>query len=63
VFGEEVVNVDGVIPQYAITSTFGSVAQIEARVGPPDENGNRTSYIAQTPAENSFIYEELEPSC
>ncbi len=62
-FGEEVVNVDGVIPQYAITSTFGSVAQIEARVGPADENGNRASFIAQTPAENSFIYEELEPTC
>ena len=62
-FGEEVVNVDGVIPQYAITSTFGSVAQIEARVGPADENGNRASFVAQTPAENSYIYEELEPTC
>jgi hypothetical protein len=62
-FGEEVVNVDGVIPQYAITSTFGSVAQVELRVGPADENGNRESFTLQTPAPNSYIYEELEPTC
>lgn len=62
-FGEEVVNVDGVIPQFAITSTFGQVAQIELRVGAPDANGNRQAFILQTPAENSYIYAEMEPTC
>ncbi len=62
-FGEEVVAVDGVIPQYAITSQFGSVAQMEVLVGAPDENGNRQSFILQTPAENSYIYDELGTEC
>lgn len=61
--GEDVVAVDGIVPQYAITSQFGSVAQIELVVGAPDENGTRSSFILQTPAENSYIYEELEPTC
>lgn len=60
--GEELVNVNGVIPRYAIESKFGSVAQEELLVGEADENGNRTSYVLSTPAANSFIYEELEES-
>ncbi len=59
-FGEEVVNVDGIIPRYAIETTFGSVAQEELLVGAKDENGNRTSYLLATPAANSLIYEELD---
>ena len=62
-FGEEVVNVDGIIPQYAVTSQFGSVAQFELVVGAPDENGTRQSFNLQTPAENSFIYEEYGTEC
>jgi hypothetical protein len=52
------------IPQvFAISHRFGSTAQIELRIGAPDENGARESFILQTPAENSFIYNELEPTC
>jgi hypothetical protein len=58
--GGEVVNVDGVIPRYAIETKFGSVAQEEVLVGAKDENGNRTSYLLATPAANSLIYEELD---
>lgn len=53
----------GVPERYAITSRFGSVAQAELIVGPPDENGARESFLLQTPAENSFVYSELEPTC
>jgi hypothetical protein len=58
--GGEVVNTDGIIPRYAIETTFGSVAQQELLVGATDENGNRTSYLLPTPAANSLIYEELD---
>jgi hypothetical protein len=58
--GEDVVNVNGVVPSYAIENTFGSVAQQELIVGEADENGARTTYLLATPAANSFIYEELE---
>lgn len=58
--GEELVRTNGVIPRFAIESTFGSVAQQELLVGEADENGGRTSYLLATPAANSFIYEELD---
>lgn len=61
--GGEVPVVDGIPEQFAITSRFGSTAQFELVVGPPDENGVRLAFIINTPAENSFIYNELEPSC
>jgi hypothetical protein len=54
---------DGVPYQYSITSRFGSVGQAELVVGPPDKNGVYESFTLQTPAENSFVYNELEPSC
>jgi hypothetical protein len=54
---------DGVPYQYSITSRFGSVGQFELVVGPPDKNGVYESFTLQTPAENSFVYNELEPSC
>jgi len=58
--GEEVTRTaDNVLPQYAVATQFGSVAQIEMIVGAADVNGTRSTYILSTPAENSFIYEEL----
>lgn len=54
---------DGVPERYALTSRFGSVGQAELLVGAPDENGVRTTFLLQTPAENSWVYSELEPTC
>jgi predicted FMN-binding regulatory protein PaiB len=54
---------DGVPYNYAVTDRFGSVGQAELVVGAADVNGKRTSFLLQTPAENSFVYNELEPSC
>ena len=51
----------GGIPYYAIASTFGETAQIDLIAGPGDENGVRPSFALQTPAANSFVYNELEP--
>jgi hypothetical protein len=61
--GGEVPAVDGIPEQFAITSRFGSTAQFELTVGPADENGVRTSFLLNTPAENAYIYNELEPTC
>jgi hypothetical protein len=61
--GGEPAVVDGLPLQYAIPTRFGSVAQFELIIGAPDENGTRTTYQFQTPAENSYIYNELEPTC
>ncbi len=49
--------------RYALPSTFGSVAQFEMNLGAADENGVRASFLFATPADNSYIYNELEPSC
>lgn len=54
---------DGVPTMYALSTTFGSVAQFESTIGPADENGVRPSFNFATPADNSYIYNELEPSC
>lgn len=48
---------------YAMDTTFGSVAQFEVRFGPADENGIRPAFTFATPADNSYIYNELEPTC
>jgi len=53
----------GQIRKYAISSTFAQTAQVEIKAGPADLNNVRESVILQTPAENSFVYNELEPSC
>jgi hypothetical protein len=53
----------GVPQRFALTGRFGSVAQAELIVGAPNENGVRQSFLLQTPAENSFVYSELEPTC
>ncbi len=54
---------DGIPERYAVTSRFGSVGQIELIVGAPNENGVRQTFQLQTPGENAFIYNELEPTC
>lgn len=61
--GEDVApDADGQLPQFAIGSTFGQTSPIEIKAGPADENGVRTSYVLQTPADNSFVYNELSCS-
>jgi hypothetical protein len=50
---------ENTLAMYAITSTFGSLAQQELIIGETDENGSRTTFLFATPAANSFIYEEL----
>ena len=45
--------------QFAVASTFGQTAQIEIKAGPPDQNGVRETFVLQTPAANSIVYEEL----
>lgn len=54
---------EGLPEQFAITSRFGSVGQAELILGKPNENGVRQTFLLQPPAANSFIYNELEPSC
>ena len=61
--GDETFDDDGLPLNYSITSRFGSTGQIELTIGAPDENGVRQTLVLQTPAENSFVYEELEPTC
>lgn len=53
----------GIPQRFAVTGRFGTVGQAELTVGAPDENGARQSFLLQTPAENSFVYSELEPTC
>jgi len=54
---------DGIPLQFSIAHRFGSIGQIELVVGEPNENGVRESFALQTPSLNSYIYEELEPTC
>lgn len=48
------------IRHFAVESVFGETAQIEIKAGPADLNAVRVSVILQTPAANSFVYNELE---
>ncbi len=61
--GEVKLTAEGVLPQYAITSRFGSLAAIEVVVGPADENGVRSKYTLRTPAENALVYNEVAATC
>ncbi len=61
--GEAPKDPDGVPYKFAIDSRFGSTGQIELVAGAPNENGVRQTFIIQTPSLNSWIYNELEPSC
>jgi hypothetical protein len=54
---------DGLPLPFSITSRFGSTGQSELVVGAPNEVGVRQSFILQTPALNSYVYNELEPTC
>lgn len=54
---------DGLPQWYAIPSTFGSIGQIDLVIGTADENGTRSSFFLQTPAANSYIYNETAPTC
>jgi hypothetical protein len=53
--GEE----DGRGVRYAMPSTFAQTSPIEILVGAPDENGVVESFALQTPAANSYVYNEL----
>lgn len=59
VFGGEIDlnDTDGVIPLYAVTGAFGSLAPIELTLGPKNDTGTRFATSLQTPAANSFVYE------
>ena len=61
--GDTPTDADGVPQKFSITSRFGSTGQVELVAGAPDENGVRQTFIVQTPSLNSFIYNELEPTC
>jgi hypothetical protein len=61
--GEVELDADAVAVQYALPFRFGSVAQFELLAGKLDDEGKRTDFLLQTPAENSYVYAELEPSC
>jgi hypothetical protein len=54
---------DGVPVKFAITNRFGATGQIELVAGAANELGVRQTFIIQTPSLNSFIYNELEPTC
>ncbi len=61
--GEEAIPTErGRIRQYAIPSAFATTSQIEIKAGPADLNNVRQSVVLQTPAANSFVYEE-DDSC
>jgi len=61
--GDNPVDADGVPYKFAITNRFGSTGQVELVAGKPNENGVRQTFILQTPSLNSWIYNELEPTC
>lgn len=61
--GGETPETDGIPDDFAIAFRFGSVAQFNLVLGAPDENGVRTTYTINVPAENGYIYNELEPAC
>lgn len=60
---ENPTDADGVPLKFAITNRFGSTGQIELVAGKPNENGVRQTFVVQTPSLNSWIYNELEPTC
>ena len=61
--GDSPNDVDGVPQKFSVTTRFGSTGQVELVAGAPNENGVRETFIIQTPSLNSWIYNELEPSC
>jgi hypothetical protein len=61
--GDSPTDVDGVPQKFSISTRFGSTGQAELVAGAGDENGVRETFIVQTPSLNSWIYNELEPTC
>ena len=61
--GDAPLDADGVPYKFSITNRFGATGQVELVAGKPDENGVRQTFIIQTPSLNSWIYNELEPTC
>ena len=61
--GEASTDAEGVPLVFAITTRLGSTGQIDLVVGAPNENGVRQTFSLQTPSLNSWIYNELEPTC
>ncbi|MSO59519.1 MAG: hypothetical protein EXQ63_04250 [Ilumatobacteraceae bacterium] len=44
----------------AIPSAFGSLSTIPIAVGKPNESGNKTTLVLETPSLNSFIYDYID---
>lgn len=61
--GEDPADETGVPLTFAITSRFGSTGQVDLVAGKPNDLGVRTTFTLQTPSLNSYIYNELEPTC
>lgn len=61
--GEPEVDPDGVPYKFAIFARFGTTGQFELVAGAPNDLGVRQTFIIQTPSLNSFVYNELEPTC
>ena len=59
VFGDEIdpSDSDGVLPLFAVTGAFGSLAPVEFTLGPNNDAGARYVATLQTPADNSYIYD------
>jgi hypothetical protein len=53
----------GAVVNYAVPGPFGSLAAIELVIVAPDTEGGPDDFALQTPAENAYVYNELEPSC
>jgi rubrerythrin len=59
-FGEDLTpDETGLFKAYAIPGTFGSLAAIELVVGARSEAGTRQTFVIETPAANSLIYEGM----
>ena len=57
--GEELVpDESGLVPLYAIATTFGALTPIPLTIGAPNDAGTRTTINLETPAANSFVYED-----
>jgi hypothetical protein len=55
--GEVVPDEAGLVPIYAIPTTFGALTPIPMTIGAPSAAGTRTTINLETPAANSFVYE------
>ena len=44
----------------AIPSAFGSLSTIPIAIGKPNESGNKTTLVLETPSLNSFIYDYID---